>query len=317
MDPSNSKSKCDTITHTKPKTGATTVYDPHFERHLIDHGVFLPFLTYPDGTEPSEPENLAEIQRRLEAPRPGPALSEDSLRKTFDEFVRLDNNAVDEQVVVADIVPILKGKRKANSLTGGNHPFNNLAPLTDGSIPHAKPDLYHGAPPTQLNPAIREQLNDQVVPSKQVRRPVAPNFFVEAKGQNGSVPVIIRQACYDGAIGARAMHSIQQFSKKGGKRYDNKAYTITCTYHAGVLGIYATHPTRSKNNDRRTDYVMTRVGHHTLVGTPKSYQQGLDAYRNARDLADEYRDGIIRQANERYAADQEHAGSTNGSEKTT
>ncbi|OJJ75193.1 hypothetical protein ASPBRDRAFT_28148 [Aspergillus brasiliensis CBS 101740] len=317
MDPTNANSEHRTTTSTEPKTGSTTVYDAHFEQHLIDHGVFLPFHTYLDGTQPSKPGNFDEIQQRLRAPRPSPALSEDILEKRYNEFVQLDNDSVDEQVVILDILPILKGKRKANSLTGGNHPFNNLAPLTDDSIPPAKPGLYHGARPNQLNPAIQEQLSDHIVPSKEAKRPVVPNFFVEAKGHLGSLDVAIRQACYDGAIGARAMHSIQQFSEKGESRYDNKAYTIMCTYHRGNLGIYATHPMKSKNNDRHTDYVMTRLRNIAVTDTTESYQQGLNAYRNARDLADEFRDGIIQQANERYAAGQVYTGISDGSEETT
>lgn len=298
-----------------PKTGSTTVYDPNFDEHITDHGVFLPSSKFPDGTKPSKPENFTEIQRRLGAARPSLALSEGSLEKEYEEFIALNDNAAREQMVIKDILPVLEGKRKACSQTDGGHLFNNLDPLTDGTLADAKPDFYHGASSNQLNPGIRKQLNRQIVPSTQSSGPVAPNFFVEAKGHTGSIPVAKRQACYDGALGARGMHALQQYGQEGSSsqpgNYDNNAYAITSTFHAGTLGMYATHPIRSTDNndpDRHTDYVTTQVGQWALHGDPETYQRGLGAYRNGRDLAKELRDGLIRQANERNAAGQNHAG---------
>lgn len=299
---------------------------------MNDHGIFLPHSTYPDGTEVGEPENMAEIQRRLQAPRPSVALSR-SLRREYRALKRLSRSS-DEQAVVKQILPILDGPQQSSFHNGGNHPFTNLAPLTDGTLAHARPGIYHGASPDQLDPRVREQLSDQIIPTRHGRRPITPNFFVEAKGHDGSTSVLERQALYDSALGARAMHSLQQYGHaQEGRRisrhrlqdYDDcsvpapspgparnsthhdHAYAITSTFHAGVLGIYATHPTRTPSNidhgtDRQTGYVMTQVGHYSLIGSPESYQQGVSAYRNSRDLAKEYRDEFIRQANERYEA---------------
>ena len=324
MDPINSRSKCSTQTQTTPKTGSTTVYDLHFEQHVTDHGIFLPSYKYPDDTKPTKPDNFADIHRRLRVPRPSLALSRGSLEKEYEEFIELNDNAARAQLVVKDILPVLEGKRKACFNTDGGHPFNNLAPLTDGTLANAKPDFYHGASPNQLKPGIREQLNSHIMPSTQSSRPVAPNFFVEAKGHAGSIPVAKRQACYDGALGARAMHALQQYGHEGSSNYpthyDNNAYTLTSTFHAGTLGLYATHPTRSTNNDnsdRHTDYVMTQVGQWALHGDPETYQRGLNAYRNARDLARELRDGFIGQANEQYTAGQDDDSNLTGSEETS
>ncbi|KAI0187943.1 hypothetical protein F4808DRAFT_466292 [Astrocystis sublimbata] len=41
----------------------------------------------------------------------------------------------------------------------------------------------------------------RIVPSTQPDLPVAPNFFLAAKGPDGSLAVVERQACYDGALG--------------------------------------------------------------------------------------------------------------------
>jgi hypothetical protein len=61
-----------------------------------------------------------------------------------------------------------------------------------------------------------------------------PNFFLEAKGPDGSLAVARRQACYDGALGARGIHSLQSFGTSK-PVYDNNAYTIESIYHGRLL----------------------------------------------------------------------------------
>jgi hypothetical protein len=51
------------------------------------------------------------------------------------------------------------------------------------------------------------------VPFTQQDLPIAPNFFLAAKGPDGSASVAKRQACYDGALGARGIHSLQEYGK--------------------------------------------------------------------------------------------------------
>jgi hypothetical protein len=134
---------------------------------------------------------------------------------------------------------------------------------------------------------------------------MAPNFFVEAKGHDGSIPVATCQACYDGALGARAMHFLQQFGTTGSNNspayYDNIAFTMTSAYHSGILGLYTTHPTSSRSNDdnpdhHHTDYVVMPLGKWVLNGSPEAYRQGTTAYRNASDLANQQRNRFIKLA---------------------
>ncbi|RAH67588.1 uncharacterized protein BO66DRAFT_282749, partial [Aspergillus aculeatinus CBS 121060] len=300
--PTSSDSRRPNTISTQTLIGNTTVYDPHFEDHLLQNGIFMPLSRYPDGSRPSKPKNLAHIRRRIQAPRPSSALPESTtLDQEYEDFLELNHDAADEQAVITEVLPVLEGKHRARSQVAGGHPFKNLAPLTDGTLASAKPDLYHGARPNRLAPAIRKQLHKQIRPSSQTDRPVAPNFFIEAKGRHGTARAATRQACYDGALGARAMHSLRLFGGVGDSGYDDKAYTIMSTYRAGTLRIYATHPTRSSSPDRLTDYVMTQIGRYSLIGSPESYRQGRDACRNSRDLAKDYRNEIIRQANEQYA----------------
>ncbi|KAH6982406.1 hypothetical protein EDB80DRAFT_592805, partial [Ilyonectria destructans] len=101
--------------------------------------------------------------------------------------------------------------------------------------------------------------------------PVAPNFFLEVKGPDGSLSIVSRQACYDGALGARGIHTLQSYGTVE-PRYDNKAYTLTSIYHGGSLKI-----------------------------DPDTFRQGAAAYRNGRDWTKQQRDQAITQANEKVA----------------
>lgn len=50
------------------------------------------------------------------------------------------------------------------------------------------------------------------MPTNHTRAPAAPNFFLG--GGRGVADMAGRQACYDGALGARAMHSLRNYGKK-------------------------------------------------------------------------------------------------------
>lgn len=57
--------------------------------------------------------------------------------------------------------------------------------------------------------------------------PIVPNFFLNAKGRNGTPGVAELQAWYDGALGAGGMNGLQIYANLDS---DNKAYTLTSTY---------------------------------------------------------------------------------------
>jgi hypothetical protein len=58
---------------------------------------------------------------------------------------------------------------------------------------------------------VRDALSRHIIPLTQDDLPIVPNFFLEVKGPDGSVAVARRQACYDGALGARGMHELQAY----------------------------------------------------------------------------------------------------------
>jgi hypothetical protein len=126
---------------------------------------------------------------------------------------------------------------------------------------------------------------------------VAPNFFLAAKAPSGGADVLKRQACHDGAVGARAMHKLQCYAA-GKPVYDNNAYTLTATYHNGILRMYTTYVTPSGPGGS-LEYHMTQIDIWVVTGNPDACRQGAAALRNARELAKEWHDHFISAANER------------------
>lgn len=280
-------------------TKSTGPYDTNFQQHLINHGIYPPRYTYPNGSSPRQPDNMDEIKRTLRYPRPSLSPSQFS-DGAFDSFQDADTHAAKEAQVMARVIPIIEGKLEDPKCTAGQIPFNNLDHLTDGSLVAGNPDVYYGARPEQLQQELRKQLSGEIEPSKQDHLPVAPNFFLQVKGPDGSLSVASRQACYDGALGARGVHSLQSYGQPE-SQYDNKAYTLTSIYHGGQLKMYTTHPIPPSAPGKKPGFAMTQIKTWALTGDVDSFRQGVGAYRNGRDWAKRQRDNAINQANERQA----------------
>jgi hypothetical protein len=150
---------------------------------------------------------------------------------------------------------------------------------------------YSGAKPEQIDWRVRGELGRYIIPSSDTRPPAVPNYSREGKSAQGRADVAARQACYDGAAGARAVHQLQNYGATT-PVYDGKAYTFTRTYHAGTgtLQMYATHATEP-------EYHMTQLNASALGGTANRFRAGAGAYRNAREWAKEQRDRFIAEAN--------------------
>jgi hypothetical protein len=197
------------------------------------------------------------------------------------------------------VIPIIEGDVGDSKCAAGEIPFTNLDHLTDGSLVPGNPDLYYGARPEQVDRQVRTELGGRIIPSTQQDLPVAPNFFLAAKGPDGSFAVAQRQALYDGTLGERGIQDL--LSYRSDPVYDNNANTMTCTYHAGQLKMYTTHPIPPANPGARPEYVMTQIKAYALTSDYDTYRQGAAAYRNGRDWAKQQRDEAIQQANERVA----------------
>ena len=127
---------------------------------------------------------------------------------------------------------------------------------------------------------------------------MAPNFFLAAKGPDGSLAVAGRQACYDGALGARGMHSLQSY-RQDEPVYDNIASTITSIYYGGNLKMYTSHVAQPRSPEGRLEYHMTQLRSFAMTNTADTFRQGARAYRNGREWAEKKREEAIKQANER------------------
>lgn len=109
-----------------------------------------------------------------------------------------------------------------------------------------------------------------------------------------------RQACYDGAVGVRAMHKLQSFGDQ--PKYSNNAYTITSTLSSGLLTIYTVHLIQATDPADPPEYYMTQLDAWALTGNLEKFRHGAGALRNARDWAKEQRDAFIAAANDRVSA---------------
>ncbi len=287
-----------TTNTTKAKTTGT--YDRNFQQHLVDHGVYPARYKYPNGSVAAKPDGWDEINQRLAQPRPSLSPSQFSDGE-FENFATADAHASKEKQVSETVIPIMEGKVPDGKSRAGGVPFTNLDPLTDGTLKPGNPDIFYGARPEQLDRQVRKELNGQVVPSTQHDLPSTPNFFLAAKGPDGTLAVAERQACYDGALGARETHSLRSHGLDE-PTYDNKAYTITSIYQGGTLKMYTSHPLEPSGSGERPEYHMHQLRSFAMTDTADSFRKGAAAYRNARDWAKEQRDIAIAQANEKARA---------------
>ena len=85
--------------------------------------------------------------------------------------------------VISSVFPIIAGDSTFSS--GENLIFNNIEPLTDGSITDTKPDLYDGTRPDQLDRRVRAAIGPYITPSTIADALILSNFFVEAKVSKG------------------------------------------------------------------------------------------------------------------------------------
>lgn len=282
---------------TKPTTNSSksaksiTPYSRNFEQHMIDNHVYRE-----DKAE--EPDGIDKILGVMARP-PRASLSPPRFDEAaFKAFRSSDLRAKDEDDVLIDVVPYITGPKLGDHFMARKTVMGNLESLTAGNLAPASPDLYYGARPESLDKDVRDALSPYIIPSTTEDKPMAPNFFMEVKGPDGSAAVAVRQALYDGAIGARGMHALQHYGEEE-PAYDGKAYTINSTYHAGTLKLYAHHVTPPAAPGGRPEYHMTKLRGFDMTDSRDTFVQGATAFRNARDLVQRYRDSFIQTANAR------------------
>ena len=278
------------LTSNSPKLSKSmTPYSRNFEQHMIDHGVYR-------DDRAQEPTNLDEMLEVMADPSRASLSPSNFDKTTFKAFRSSDSRAKDEDNVLIDVVPYITGANQSAHFAARKTVFGNLEPLTGGNLAPPNPDLYYGARPESLDRELRDALSHCIIPSTTQDKPTAPNFFLEVKGPEGSAAVAARQALYDGAVGARAMQALQNYGKEK-SIYDGKAYTVSSTYYAGTLKLYAHHVTPPTAPGGRPEYHMTRLRGFGMTDSRETFVQGATAFRNLRDWAQTQRNGFIQAAN--------------------
>ena len=282
-------------TGTSPKIKRSSAYDEDFEQHLVDHHIYTEGYNYSDDYPTPEPSNLQGFYQRLAQRRPSLSPSHFTT-SDFRHFKQNNGRALSERKIMSSVIPVISGS--SDYVNEEDLLFTRLESITGGTTVNPQPDFYDGARSGDLEQQVREDLAQYIIPTKHFTAPIAPNFFLEVKAVDAGAQIVKRQACYNGAIGARVMHQLQSYGHDE-PVYDDNAYTFTSTYHAGTgtLQMYVTHPTEGPEGS--TEYHMTQVNTWALTGNANSFRQGATAFRNARDWAQEKRNEFISAANER------------------
>lgn len=263
-------------TYESEKSGKTNAYDNNFMEILMDNNIQPPART-------PRPTNFDELIGLLEQPHASlllPAVA----NHEYDEFVGAAEDANSELLVIAEVLPIIRGERKyPRALNIYCSSWNPL--VANSMVVTPQPDYLEGINIKPENRLIREHLREFAVPAADA--PILPNLFIEAKAPTGNAKVALRQAVYDGAFGARAMEVIRTVA--GNNTFDGKAYTFSATYAAGTLRLYAHFMGEPESVDSSPRYHLTQLGSWALDNSVKTFREGATAFRNLRDKAHQIR----------------------------
>ncbi|KAG8530636.1 uncharacterized protein KY384_004674 [Bacidia gigantensis] len=276
-------------------------YDSNFQSRLTRFNFFPPDFDCDmgAGTCLSEPVNKDAILQQLKIPRPD--LSLDSFTADdYKEWKRTFVQARTEGTIMRESFPALTGGMKIPS--DGDLLWNNLDPLIEGvELSQAKPDFFDGTNPLDLQVSVLDLLGNYIVPSKEGQAPCLPNFTVEVKGPRGTYDVLIRQALYDSALAERAINCVLAYVDQDVDP-PNFARTLSCTFIEGHLRLYSVHRTKKPTSNERP-YVphihVHLVESFDLKLRREVWLQGVTAFRNARDMAKQWRDELVVKANQK------------------
>ena len=265
----------------------SSAYTPNFAQKLIDNGVFM---VNPD----DRAANHQEWNEVLVQPRPSlsPSRMSDG---HYNRFVKAVYDTQNEDEVMSRVFTQVVGDPRYPSRQ--NARLGNLDPIAENVVV-PQPDWYEGDVPGPGNRQLRKQLAKSIVPSAEEHYPFLPNFFAEVKGPEGRTSVAQRQACHDGALGARAMHRLENLGRKE-EVFDNKARTATATFDSGNLTLFSHHVSRPKGPGYPSQTHMAPLRTFALADTPSSFRQGVGAFRNAEDYAGQLRKDSIEDAHRR------------------
>ena len=266
-----------------------------FEQELIQDGIFpTGHKSLFNGFTSVKPRNLEEIKRVIGRNRPSHLMSQLSMG-VYERFKELNESDPGDfaRFILSLITTDIDPHSFVVAVRFSSNPFSN------NLLTH-QPDLCYGAKSELIDQDLLEVLSDFIRPSKTRRCPMVPNCFLEFGGSWLPAPVMKRNACYHGALGARGIWHLQTYGKHDPLYADENAYTFSSTLCNGTLKIYATHPVISSNTSHSIQYHMTRLGTWTLTDSLEDFQSGFNTFGRIVTYAEELRIGIVEKANETW-----------------
>jgi hypothetical protein len=98
------------------KTKKTSPYDLNFEQNPIDNHIYPSHCDLPDDRPPPKPDNYNEITERLGEPRASLSPSR-FCEENFDRFVRTNSRTLNEDAVMSDVFPAIRGLEALRNLS--------------------------------------------------------------------------------------------------------------------------------------------------------------------------------------------------------
>lgn len=240
------------------------------------------------------PDNIDEIRQRLARPRASLSPSRD-ITEDYEQFRRAHFHALNEEAITQEFSTSLR--KRNGEYAGRNMMFAKIAELTpvETKLSRPNPDLFVGEDPSNIPRKIRDEIG-QYIASGIVRSPMVVNDFAEIKGPDGREQHLMNQVAYDGAIGARAMHSMRAFGTDSPPA-DKKARSFVTAYAGGQASFYASYMGQPAGVGA-TPYYTYHVAAESAIGSVDQYRRAQQYCRNIQDLATEERKLACEEARE-------------------
>ncbi|PHH66588.1 hypothetical protein CDD82_1541 [Ophiocordyceps australis] len=288
----------------RPEAKKILHYDAAFQQHLIQQGVYAdPDDPGPHNYEPL-PKNLDEIFDILDEVIGGLDDESESEQDEADyaEFLDLLKNKETSVPVLRDVVPRIEGRVADGGIAEANLRLTSLEHLTDGTLPAGHPDRFYGANANSVKDDVLNALFNYIAPNAHPLTPIAPNFFLEALGDDDDEDASLLQAIYHGMLGERGILKLRFHGVDGNTAHDEKpalldgkAHTVVASYKSGQLEFRVLHAVPGPKGGWM--YVSTQLYSFVMNTSAKNMFIGLEAYRALRRWAKKQRDEAIALAN--------------------
>lgn len=274
------------------RTKTSRAYDANFETLLGTRNVKLPDWNTP------RPANFDELVAIMKRPASKP-VSREILNSEYEKIFKSIGQATSEDMVKTNVFTKIRGNDDEKYPNTMNKLCTGWARLfPDIKLSRAKPDYLEGLSSDSESRLLRQQLKAYVAPLE--NGPCLPNFFLEMKGPDGTIECAMRQALYDGALGARGMLYARRAATTDNE-FDEVAYTFSGLYASDNLRLYAHWLTQPLGVNTGHHYHMYTLGQFFLTTSAEDFQTAVMAFQNLRDYAAQLRTSIGKKAESKYS----------------